>query len=450
MDLSSPNPTRPPEAVLQDVYRRAARRHRIRRVTLLTGTAVAMVVVLVATALDRGSPHPLRVIEVPPVSSAPVTQPFSTIPPRGGTRLTVPSPPGPTPTTLPPKVTGFLAQSVSFVSANDGYVIGIEPCPTGICLAMRHTTNRGLTWTKLPPPPATLDRSGSGIPGLHFADPLNWWALGSAVWATHDGGRDWHTVAIGGQVVAMASGAGVVFALVETCESSSSCPEVGHLYRSPVGQDAWAPVAGVSGQSDGGGFSLVVAGRSVFVLDGDQILASSDGMHFASLSVPCAPPTAIQGAPFFANSVAASDPSDVAVACVGEPSMNTQFKQAFVSRDGGRTYQRLPDPPWGGLGAEVVMPSPTTILLTSMSFGGSLVYRDASVNGTWATPVSFHNEDAGLSNLAFVDPAHGAVVAGPAGYALFFLSYPNPPPDLGTIYLTDDGGTEWHLVRVQA
>ena len=128
---------------------------------------------------------------------------------------------------------------------------------------------------------------------------------------------------------------------------------------------------GVSGGFDEGQISLVVVGRTVFVLSAypsAEILSSSDGVHFVPLAVPCQPPTTAEGmVPFQLDSLAASDPSDVAVACVGAAGAGSSFKQAFVSHNGGRTYQRLPDPPGGGDGAEVAMPTPTTVLLAASS-----------------------------------------------------------------------------------
>jgi len=372
----------------------------------------------------------------------------TTIPPPSGSRTTVTPTTGPTTTTTPPKISGFLAQSASFVSADDGYVLGVVQCPTGACLTLRRTTDRGASWTSVTAPATTLDVSGSGVSELHFADALDGWAFGPDLWVTHDGGRDWHGIDLGGPVVAMASGAGVVFALVEVCVPSSSCTAPGHLYRSPVGQDAWAQVAGVSGRFEEG-VSLDAEGRAVFVLIAypSQILASSDGVHFAPFPVPCSPPTTDElGGPFFPASLAASDPSDVAVACLGGVGTGNQFKQAYLSHDGGRTYQRLPDPPTGGDGAELAMPTPSTLLLGASS-GTNLVYRLAPPDNEWSTSLEFWNDGHGMTNLAFVDPWHGAVIGGPAYIALPFVNNP-PPAGLGTLYLTEDTGAHWQLVHV--
>jgi len=356
-----------------------------------------------------------------------------------------------TTTTTPPTITGFLAQSASFVSADDGFVLGVVSCSTGTCLALRHTVDQGVSWTSLSAPPTTLGSTDTtGVSGLHFADALDGWAFGGTVWATHDGGQNWHAVNVGGPVVAMASGAGVAYALVEPC-SSSPCSAPGHLYRSPVDEQSWTEVSGVSGQFDEGSWSLVAEGQTVFVLTPDPnpgILGSSDGIHFAPLTIPCSPETEYPG-PILPAALAASDPADVAVACLGGGAAGSQVKEAYISHDGGHTYARLPDPPMEGDGAEVAMPAPTTVLLASSS-GATLVYRQAPPDTSWTTPVDFGDGGVGVADLGFVDPSHGALIHGNATVALSILSTPNPPSGLGTLYLTDDGGAHWRLIDVPA
>ncbi len=371
-------------------------------------------------------------------------------PAAGPTRTTVPSTAGPTPTTLPPRISGFLAQSVSFVSADVGFVLGIVACPSGACLALRHTVDRGASWTSVPPPPSTLGGvgTGGGVSELHFANALDGWAFDGSLWATHDGAQHWHAVNLGGPVVAITSGAGVAFALVDACVPSSSCTAPGHLYRSPAGQDSWAQVPGVSGRFDEGSISLVAEGSTVFLMSGypnPQILGSSDGVHFAPLVIPCTPES--NEGPFSPGSLAASDPSDVAVLCLGGVGTGNQFKQVYVSHDSGHTYQSLPDPPTGGDGAELAMPAPQTVLFGSSS-AASIVYRVIAPGGTWNTPLVLENGGVGLADLAFVDPSDGVVVGGPADLALSILSFPNPPSDLGSLFLTDDGGADWQLVKI--
>jgi hypothetical protein len=189
----------------------------------------------------------------------------------GSSRTTAPpsSPPASPPTTLA-KPSGFLAQSASFVTANDGYVLGVVPCSSSACLALRSTNDRGANWATVTPPPTTLgDGSGTtGVSNLHFADAEDGWAFGPALWATHDGGIHWQAVNVGGTVVAMASGTGTVYAVVvEPCQSGEvQCRYAGHLFRSPAGQDHWTEVPNVSAQFAPDSSSLVVEGQTVYLL----------------------------------------------------------------------------------------------------------------------------------------------------------------------------------------
>jgi len=381
----------------------------------------------------------------PPVVSAPTT--------IGIARTTTPPSPPPSTTTTLPKLSGFLAQSASFVTANDGYVLGVVPCSSGACLALRHTNDRGASWTTVTPPPTTLgDASNTtGVSNLQFADTEDGWAFGPALWATHDGGIHWQTVDIGGTVVAMGSGAGTAYAVVvEPCQSGEvQCGYAGHLFRSPAGQDHWTEVPNVSGQFAPDSSSLVVEGQTVYLLTSypnSQLLSSSDGIHFAPLAIPCSP-KANQIGPFVPTDVAASDPDDVAVACLGGAGAGSQQKEVFISHDGGHTYEGLPEPPMGGDGAELAMPAPSTLLVGSSS-AASWVYRIVQSVPTWTMPVSFPDGGVGLGDLTFVDPAHGVFIHAMATVALSILSSTNRPTRLGTLYETDDGGVDWYPVNI--
>jgi photosystem II stability/assembly factor-like uncharacterized protein len=352
-------------------------------------------------------------------------------------------------TTIPLKVDGFLAQSVSFVTADDAFVLGVVGCPSGACLAVRHTSDGGRTWSPAPAPPAALDTTGlSGVLDLHFADALDGWAYGPVLWATHDGGVEWQSLDLGGDIVAMASGSGEVYALVKPC-ATDDCAAPGHLYRSPVGKNSWTLVPGAF---DGTSDNLVIEGNTVFLLTGgptSQLLAASDGVTFSSLPIPCAQATPGDVVPFLPGSLAASDPSDISVICLGGIGAGNQLKQAFISHDGGHTFLRLPDPPTGGDGAELAMPSPAVLLLGTASAATSL-FRITASNEAWSISSTFADGGIGLSGLAFVDPEHGAFVFGPASEALTLLRFPNAPSGLGQLYLTDDDGSTWHQDRIPA
>ncbi len=249
--------------------------------------------------------------------------------------------------------------------------------------------------------------------------------------------------------MAMASGAGEVYALVNGCDTCDS----GLLYRSPVSHDSWTEVPGVTGRFDPGEAGVVAEGSTVFVwadLPKPELLRASNGTDFTSLPIPCPPGSADEPVPFELGSLAASDPEDVAVACLGVAGAGSQEKQMFVSHNGGTTFLPLPVPvPGGGIGAQLAMPSATTVLFGTGSAATS-VYRVAGPDNSWAASFMFSDGGVGLSDLAFVDPSHGAFVHGPASFVIPLLDSPDPPPEPGEVYLTDDGGSSWYPVDIGA
>ena len=86
-----------------------------------------------------------------------------------------------------PVPTGFEPASVTFVSADQGFVLGTAPCSTPPCTSMVGTDDGGATWHGLPAPAAPLaaslsdpspDDGPSAISEVRFGDHLDGWAFG--------------------------------------------------------------------------------------------------------------------------------------------------------------------------------------------------------------------------------------------------------------------------------
>ncbi len=402
-----------------------------------------------SSAETEPSPPSLTTVPAPRVpTSAP--SPLGSTPTTRTPTTRTPPPPvtGPTSTTVP-KFSGFLAQSVDFVTAEDGFVLGYVRCGNEICFALRRTVDAGASWAKLPAPPfGTGPSSNRAVFDLHFANALDGWAFGPALWATDDGARTWHRVDLAGPVVAIASGAGEAYAAVETCPASSvGCNGPVELYRSAVDGRRWAEMQGAPAGLDfaSGHFSLVAEGQTLFLAAAyprPELFVSADGIHFSRLPAPCNPDASTSGVGFWLGQLTASTPSDLALTCIGPPSMAYQPVEIFISHDGGRSFRELPSPALIGLGAEVAMAGPTTLVLGTSAAAGAWLERSVSPGTSWSTPFQAHNECPGLSDLSFVDPLHGAFVYCPAPLAL-----PQGAPD-GAVYLTSDGGASWSAVQI--
>ena len=125
--------------------------------------------------------------------------------------------------------------------------------------------------------------------------------------------------------------------------------------------------------------------------------------------------------------------------------MGAQAIQVFISHNGGHSFRRLLKPEIGQ-GAEVAMAGPTTLLLGTDGPAGTWLERAVSPDSSWSTPFEAHDEGAGLADLAFVDPLHGAFVYCPAPVA---FDYFGPRGALGgTVYLTSDAGSSWSAVHI--
>jgi photosystem II stability/assembly factor-like uncharacterized protein len=360
------------------------------------------------------------------------------------TRPPRPVPAGSTTTTPPLRPATFVAQSASFVTEDEGFVLGLAPCPSGACTAVRQTLDRGQTWQPVAAPPVEISSPyNGGVSGLHFADRLDGWVYGSTLWATHDGAASWHQVNLLGQIMAMASGAGEAYALVLVCSACTGGSAAIALFRSPASEDDWTRVPGAMLSQLGP--DLVVEGSTVFVEDASQILSSANGVDFEPLPIPCVPEG--DAGPFALAALAASDPSDVAVACTGGAAAGSVGKELFISSDGGHTYQRVQDPPFGGDFTSLAMPSPTTVFLAAAS-GASELYETIAPDAAWTTPLSFGDGGEGLDDLQFVDPSSGVLIHGSAELAVSFAADPAAEAGQGTLYVTDDGGSTWSPVAI--
>ena len=138
----------------------------------------------------------------------------------------------------PPPPKGFEADSASFVSAQTGFVLGTRRCSELPCKALlRKTANGDKTWTSVPAPAVSLVPPFNGPPlsdvsTVRFENSSDGWLFNPGLWATTDGGGQWHRVSMPGQVIAVAASDGVVFAAAEPANGG---PGQAKLYQSQVG-----------------------------------------------------------------------------------------------------------------------------------------------------------------------------------------------------------------------
>jgi len=319
----------------------------------------------------------------------------------------------------------FVPVSVSFVSDAKAWVLGTIPCGHQTCTSIARTNNRGKTWAHLPAPPAKNPQT------IAFANRDDGFVLTGEsptssssprhhkLFVTRNRGKHWSQVSIkGGHPVAVSTNGSQVFVIAD--------PSRGHLklLSGSVGGKAWRTLGTVDGEG------LVAQGNYVYVypLEVQDEVASRpaldvwNGNTLTSHTLPCTDD--------WANALAASTPTDLALICAGEPSAGQQLKTAYTSSSAGSGWTEVSKPPANGYVASAAATTSGTFFTGDRN--GIVATRDSG--SEWKTSAMRYIA-SGFSYVGFTDPEHGVAIIEPSG--------PDP------ILLTNDAGRHWHAVTVR-
>ena len=271
---------------------------------------------------------------------------------------------------------------------------------------------------------------------MALASASDGWAYGPGLWSTHDGGRTWRRVPTHGESVqSLVTAGGRVLASFSRCGPVRlpGCAGFG-VYSSPAGRDDWQPVPGADSRRYGYGLvaaagtrgfvtaSTGVAGRRDLLLAGPVTGSSA----WRPRAVPCLN-WVNWGMP-----MAATPGGTVVLGCASQPGAGQQPKMAYLSRDGGRSWWRLADPPASGyLGALSVTPAGTI----AASGARSDVYLSWDSGRTWHTSRSLDRADIG-------DGLFATMVTDSTGFVL------QNNNSLTQIWFTHDDGHTWAPVTI--
>jgi photosystem II stability/assembly factor-like uncharacterized protein len=342
----------------------------------------------------------------------------------------------PTPTTvshgpplalpLQPMPAGFGAQSVTFVSAGEGWALGAVNCSYGAtrCPAvLARTTDGGRSWSAAAPPQTTLSPApdaAAGIWQVRFADARDGWAFGPELWATHDGGAHWSRSSLK-NVYALEAGAGTVHAVVFDQANPSF-----RIESSPIGRDMWTRSA--TSLTVGAGpvpaIQLVLSGPAGWIVENDRLFITGARL-VNGLWQPWKPPWGTTaGGPAYLTATSATQ---VVAACEeGVWTGPAISDHLYVSSDGGATFQRSATAVPGVQDmSSIASPSPSVAFVASSNTNRGIA---GTFDGgtTWQL---IYPARTGITLVGFTTPQQGIAVL-----------------DTGALLMTRDGGHTWAVV----
>ncbi len=292
-----------------------------------------------------------------------------------------------------PVPAGFLARDLTFVSADQGWLLGTAPCASAPCTSIVRTTDGGRTWVGIPAPRAGLasvGQNGCGdgpcVWGLRFANPSVGYAFGpNSLYLTVNSGATWQKQSVQADAIEIANGTAL-----RVSHTTVGCPP-GCTYRissAPVGSTAWHAIA-TSTALTGNQVRLLRTGHHAYLevyqnpAGGSEnahptlLTSSDDGNHWTVHADPCGTHGGIE-----------ADSHDMAVAADGSLTLLCEQRDdgaSFVvtSTNGGASFGPQRSTP--GTYADAVGAASAGTLLVSVN--GTL-YRSTNAGTNWTNVAS--------------------------------------------------------------
>lgn len=335
-----------------------------------------------------------------------------------------------------PVPSGFAARSVTFVSADEAFVLGTAPCAKAPCTSILRTQDRGASWRGLPAPvvplAAPLEVTGPAVWGIRFASPSDGFVFGNGLWETTDGGAHWApAVAPGGPIESLEVIDGQILAITSDCSPGFGCGgQTGTLERRPLAGGSWQKVGTVSGNA-----TIATQARVAAVLDGSRVTVTTNGgINAVTRSTPCTELGTNEAA-----ALAVTGPSGLALLCGGNGAVGSVDKTVYASDDLGAHWTEAGSPARGG-DPEAISAGSASQLVVAAASGASMLYYSADGGAQWITAYGKGDGGLGFNDLGFTTAVDGVVVYGPV------QSDGNVEGRPGRLLLTGNGGASWQAV----
>jgi hypothetical protein len=329
----------------------------------------------------------------------------------------------------------FVPYSTTFVSANEGWVLGNAPCPKAPCTSIVRTRNGGRSWQGIPAPKAPLMPLNTTPPAgtvstIRFADESNGWVAGDVLYATHNGGASWTQVPIGpsgGLITAIGTASGRVYSSKASCgyRSSASCTPTETVYSATIGSNSWSPMSSALPGSNAP--ALVVTSAGWYLPLSSGIYHGRAGAAPTKLPNPC-PVTRGYGATAATIAVADSEHLD-AICQQGAAAGSSQY-QLYGTIDGGKHWSKSGGTHQEASGLYGLADNEHGVLLVATASGGSEIVRSTDDGVT----LSYARINAASGGIAWADL--GFTTGSQAVVVLVRTA----------LYLSRDSGASWNIV----
>ena len=345
-----------------------------------------------------------------------------------------------------PVPSAFMANSVTWVSAQRGWVLGAAPCGTSTCSDVIGTSNGGKTWHltgTVKAPLASIGKGTHGVTEVRFATPAVGWVfgVGQFLFRTSDGGKSWVRTPVPGgakQVLGLAASATQTYVITSDCTLGKAlCPKPLGFWRIATGSGGtWTRIP--LNLPKNAAADVAVLGKAVYVVDSqlefgrpDKLYASTDGVHFAARPAPCSHAQDIalmQAVPMPAG--------HVALLCDGDPGFSKAVKTVYVSANTGKTDTFAGRMGLFGIQAQLAA-SPTGTLAAASWSDGSFIYINDTHKTDWIRVEGIGDGGAGWNDISYVSNTQAWAVYGPADFS-----------GIGQLWVTRDSGHHWAAVTL--
>ena len=360
-----------------------------------------------------------------------------------GTALAAPGAPGGHTVLGTPVPASFKANSVTWVSAQRGWVLGAARCGKN-CSDVIGTSNSGKKWQLIGTVKAPISNLGKGTPGvteIRFSTPAVGWAFGQFLFRTSNGGKSWARMPVPGggkQVLALAANGTRTYAVISDCAFGKGlCPKPLSFWRiatKPGAKWTHIPLNLPKALTP----DVAVLGKTVYVVDEqlefghpDKFYASTDGVHFAARPAPCDHTqdlALIQAVPMSATRVA--------LLCDGNPGFSKAVKTVYTSANTGKTDTFAGQMGLFGIQAELAA-SPSGNLAVASESDGSFIYINDTHKKAWTMVEGIGDGGAGWNDISYASNTTAWVVYGPADFS-----------NIGQLWVTHDSGHHWGPVKL--